>query len=495
MTTLSMRLRTISLLGTAAVLVGVLHVLTSSQALQPAVAHHNDAAHQPECSDGIDNDDDTHVDYPEDSDCSSPNDDFEVSYDHVRRVTRRHDEGAARIRLSVTDGKETALPEEVLKYRIGVQNLENHSVEVDLRTTVPAEFILHEVSGPHRKEGRKIVWDNIPLEAGQAREYFVIGNVERDTPDYYALRLRATAGRAVATDHTTIGAQSLVNNSLTLTLTDGRRNVRPGELLTYEVHLDNSAGLLITNLDVNAGLPNHTEFISSSDGGYWTGSSIYWKNLTVAPAGKRVLHYTVRVRNGAPVGTQVRAGVVASGNEAYDVNDIGAGEVYASNRAPLPKRNALVKYSNKSEVQPGQTVTYVVSLRNTTDWPFRNVSIHDEFQAAYMTPVSLQNGEVQGNKIHWHVPQIAPGQEWKASYTMRVHGNVPHGMFINNQVSASGEGLEKLSTSERVYSYRVGVLRKLPRTGAGMDGILLTLNALFGLVPAYAVARRKMFIG
>ena len=385
--------------------------------------------------------------------------------------------------LSVTDGKVFAVPNELLTYRILVTNREKHARDITVRAELPAQFVVHEITGSHRKDVRKIMWEDMAFEPKETRELVVTGHVERNAPAYFPLRFRVYSGIEVATDTTTVDEEGNQFGALVVSLTDAQTSAVPGQELTYRILLENTASTLLTNLDLNASLPQYAEFVGADEGGAWLGNGVFWKGLTVSPAGSRALQYTVRVRSDAPVGSTLRAGVSAEGREAFDITDIGTVAVGATVQERT-ERNALSKTADRREVRPGDLVSFTISLQNTTEQPFVNVTVEDRFDAAQMRVVGgAADATLNEGMLQWRIPRIEPGRTWSAQYQMQVHPDLPHGAELHNVVSASGEGLENLSLTERIYVSNLGVITGLPKSGASLDVLFLLLTGLLGLAP------------
>ena len=394
--------------------------------------------------------------------------------------------------ISVTDGQEYAEKEEVLTYRILVTNKEYSPQTIDLRSQISQHFIVHEVSGPHNKDGRQIEWSNLHFEPKETREFFVTGHIERDTPSEFTLKFNVSSGKELAVDHTTVGLRDFITKTLNVSINDGYQLARNGDVLTYEVYMENATDVLVTNLDVNASVPGFSEFVSADAGGQWDGSGVHWTDLTIAPFGSRILTFAVRIRSDAPLGTSLRAGVLANGNEAYDITDVGSYVIGASSVAA--NTPMLSKVADRSEVRPGDSVGYTVILRNTTNTPFTNVYIEDRFDGRVMRVTEATSGNIDVGSITWNVPVIAPGEAWTATYRVQIHPKAPHGVQLNNVVSAKGEGMESLSLTERVFTSQVGVITQLPKSGVAMDSIFLLITSLMGIAPVGMQLKRKLVL-
>ncbi|MDD3896733.1 MAG: hypothetical protein PHU04_02710 [Candidatus Peribacteraceae bacterium] len=582
MTTARERIRTIGILCIILAGIALLHALSAANTGTPAQAL------AVECSDGIDNDGDGDVDFPDDTNCDSPDDNFEgptqsgirltltdgketaapgdnLTYSillsttgldpqvvdvrftmpeyvtlisasdlgfvqgtfihwpqvtvfpqnprklsinvHVNPTAKDGDALSARVAaigteatdtttiaeetvpasnwttISVTDGKTVTAPEEILTYRIVVTNRETIKRDITVRAQVPTTFVLHEVTGNHRKSSQSIVWDSLEFGPKETREFFVTGHVDRNVADNYALTFSVSTGKYVVKDTTTIRRQGKdVIDALRISLNDDQQIATNGQILEYEVRLENPTNKLVTNLEVNAGLPNYTEFVDAMEGGEWTGSSVFWKGLTVSPFGSRILHFAVRVRSDAPLGAAIRAGAVAMGQEAYDVTEVGTTRIGMRNVQAPSKALPFQKRADSSEVRPGGTVGFTITLKNTTSHPMRNITIQDKFdaQALRMLESTKNTTDVRNGIATWNIAELQPGQSWSVQYRMQVNPSVAHGVRLTNVATVSGEGLEELSLTERVQTVHIGVLTKLPKSGASLDLLFLLFTGIFG---------------
>src|SRR5438067_1404698 len=108
-----------------------------------------EAAHAdyPQCSDGIDNDHDGRIDYPEDPDCTSMNDDSES-----------HDPG---VFVTVTDGRDTVMPGGVLIYQITLKQQRSDVELVDVSFHVPAQNSIESASDDGSISNAGVVWRKV----------------------------------------------------------------------------------------------------------------------------------------------------------------------------------------------------------------------------------------------------------------------------------------------------------------------------------------------
>ena len=399
------------------------------------------------------------------------------------------------IKLTVSDGKTYVQPGEINSYILTAQNTSRTPQQTTIHTTLPPELnFLYATSG-HTRSNRNLSWNDITIAPGETLQFEIRGYVEHDAADFDVIQLRIAAGAAQARDTTSIHRNALppTGGSINLSVNDGFQEAVPGDMLTYEIHLQNNTPNLGTEIDINNAIPSYTEFVSATEGGYWTGKNVRWEGLTVSPHGDRRLHVTARVRSDAPLGTRLANRVSAEGQHAVDETvisgtSVGAGVSQAGRQVVLSKR------ADRSEVRPGDTVNYTVTLRNNGHLPLHNVLVEDRMDTRYMQIVSGDRGTLDGDRIIWKVSHVAPGETWETRYAVRIHPGTPHGSELKNIVTARGNGMEQVSLTERVMSVNLGVISTLPPTGAPIDAIALGIIGLAGAFQTIGTKRKLLAV-
>ena len=477
------RLRTVALLGLAALIITTAHTAAVGLPAQTSLAQ------TVECSDGIDNDHDGWTDYPNDGGCEGFLDENEIQgiYGDRDPVHFPEPSDIAPLFITVGDGRDFAEPGELLHYDIVVDNAEGQDRTFELRTQLPAELSLEAVTEDPMIDVRSLIWSDQFIRAGESRSYGVAARIVTGTADLQALRVRAYAGQAIGTDTTSI-FRGVVPAAFSVAVSDGAAYAMPGDVLEYEIAIHNAETKLATEVDVDAALPQYTEFVAASEGGTWTGNGIRWNNLTVSPKGDRLLGLKLRIRSDAPIGTAVQFVANVKGHQGVDITEVAV----ASDVAPQTENATVLlrKSADRTEVRPGETITYTVYLRNTTDHEIQSLTVEDRLDLRYMQVVGGDAGAMQGDRIVWTIPALASSEDWQVRYTVRVAEGTPHGAELLNVVSVSGEGMENISLTQRVFTARISVVSTLPPAGAPLDLLFLLGSSIAALAPTVALRKR-----
>ncbi|MEI8230330.1 MAG: hypothetical protein WCG83_04275 [Candidatus Peregrinibacteria bacterium] len=396
------------------------------------------------------------------------------------------------LKVTVSNGVDFAAPTDSLRYIITVGNPTSGDRTFTLSAQMPTYFSLLAATGRFTNDTNTLSWRNELIRAGESVTYEVTGTIFRDAPEFYAMVFSVNIDGHIANDTTIIKKKDIIAD-FDVSLSDGQENAAPGSLLTYQVRLTNNEDALASELPVTVAFPTYLEFVSAENGGVWTGNSIRWSNVTVSPHGARALTFAAHVRTDAPIGSVLRTSAESNGLVGVDTTVVDTGVQTPVVAAPVTGPTALLrKVADRSEVRPGDTVGYTVMLRNSSDHPFQNVRIEDRFDPSLMTVVGGERGQMQNNTLVWTVPTIAPGETWKVRYVVRISENAPHGSTIDNVVSASGEGLETISLTERVTTTQLDVVRRMPPTGAAFDQIFLVLAGSLSVAQTFLFKKRRL---
>ena len=401
--------------------------------------------------------------------------------------------------VSITDGKTYVASETNLTYVITAQNLTRDPRTTIVQALIPQSVNLLAIPNAASYAGHKLVWNDVAFAPGEEKKLSFEVHVPR-RQNYYPIYLRALAGSATASDNTVIYT-GFVPGVLDLSISADKSQARPGDLITYTVIVTNPTNQLATAAKIDAAMPIYGEFVSVTEGGFWDGKTIHWLGMQIAPQGKRVLNFTVRVRSDAPIGKQLQGtattdGITDGTTTTVALYSIGAGgrNSYISGNgyvAPAPQTAVLLrKTADRSEVVPGGTVGYTITVQNTLLHVIRSAVVTDSFNPTYLSVQNTGNASVMGQGLmQWKLPDLAPGQIWTAHYTLAIAKNAPHALSVNNIARITGPDVGDASINERVTITRTGVMTQLPATGAPMDILLALMFSPLALAGAFAQRR------
>ncbi len=395
----------------------VLLVVTMFSGLFSLTTEHVGAADRAQCADGIDNDTDGRVDYPQDDDCESLDDDFEGR-------------GTSGLFISVRDDKETVAPGGAITYAITLKQQRDDARVINISLNVPYQVTMASASDGGALSPGRVTWTNVSVYKNVTRTLTVQANLDPNTPEGHLIVARAIAQGTEATD-TTLVERTVApdTQALKVSLTDGKEYARPGEILNYTLKVRNDS-TLSNKSNVSLEVPWNAEFLSATDGYRKKTNNITWPNVTFEPKEEKTFQFSVklddRVQDRFVYRTRAYAGIA----NAVDQTIIRVGLPYNSITSSIT--------DNRSTVEVGQELTYVATIRNNSDVVGTNVSI-DASIPHYAEFVSAsEGGKFDGTNIRWLIFQIAPNDSREVKYVIRVRPDAPLGSQLLAGISADG---------------------------------------------------------
>lgn len=100
--------------------------------------------------------------------------------------------------------------------------------------------------------------------------------------------------------------------------------------------------------------------------------------------------------------------------------------------APFPPEpnTSIDKSADTATADPGDLITYTLTYKNTGDTDLEKVTITDDYDQRYMTPVDVGDGVVADGKIAWDRFNLLVGETRTITYTMRVAVDMPDGTTV-----------------------------------------------------------------
>src|SRR3989338_9241100 len=395
--------------------------------------------------------------------------------------------------VTITDGKDTIASKDAVQYSIRVKNVGTQDRTYTLRVNLPEVVSFLSASDGYLRRNGSIDWINDILQPGQSADYTISGVIDDDAAGFYAIRVSAnTGGVNERASDTTIVHQGPVPADFNVGVSADRESALPGDEVTYNITLTNRSNALATHVNLTNALPPYVEFVSASEGGTFTGANeVRFDDMTVSPGGKRLFSVTGRLRKDTPLGITLINSVFVAGHRATALVQVEDGGVA---QAPTQNKNVFLrKTADRSEVRPGDTITYTILLRNTTGKVLTNLTVKDRMDDQYMTLKSgAEDAVLENDEMLWTIDRLEVGESWQRRYTVAIAKNVPQGVSLNNVVSVGGADIASLSLTERVVAANLPVFTGMPPTGAGMDAIFVGLTSMLGAGQLFLFKRKKL---
>jgi len=244
-----------------------------------------------------------------------------------------------------------------------------------------------------------------------------------------------TIGGAVqGTGASTIAIPTAADVTLTKALTGESGSIagvaEPGETLTYTITLTNSGGADAFNVGVVDPLDANVAFVSASNGGALSGSTVTWSGLTVPGNGSLVLTIAVTVADPIPDGTtQVLNLVYVTGTTPPDCTapQLPAGCVDTPTPGAIRIAKALVAESGSQAgiAEPGETLTYSITLTNDGGSAVTGYGVSDPLDANVGFVSADHGGADHGGVVEWSNLTIPAGGNLVLQVVVQVADPLP----------------------------------------------------------------------
>ncbi len=396
------------------------------------------AADRAQCADGLDNDNDNFLDYPQDDDCQSLDDDFEGR-------------GTSGVFVTVRDDKDTVAPGGAVNYVITLrQQRDAHRVLDTVTFDIPHQVTLASASDGGALSPGRVTWRNVSVHRDSTRSLTVQANINPNAREGLLIVSRVLTQGAEASDTTLVErAVQPQAEALKISLTDNREYAQPGEVLNYVIRVRNDANVSNTS-NVSVELPSDLEFYSATEGYTRKTSNITWANVSFEPQQEKTFLLAAklyeRVQDRFVFRTRAYAGVA----NAVDQTVIRVGLPYDAISASIT--------DNRETVEAGQELRYVVTVRNNSDVVGTNVSV-DASVPRFTEIVSIgDGGKWDGSNVRWLLFPIAPKDSREVSFVIRVRPDAPLGSQLLAGVSADGSAVER-DTTQVVEKSTEGVVK------------------------------------
>lgn len=396
----SMVTRKLSAVGVAAFLtLGVVAPL-----MQPLGA----GAAFPECHDGYDNDGDGRIDYPQDAQCVSLDDDFEGG------------SGSTATFVNVTDGRDEISAGDSLTYIITLRQDRDDARSVNVDFTLPPQATVAYASDGGSVSTQSVRWNSVTVYRNSVRTLTVHVIVNPYAAGNNLIVARVVSDASQATDTTLVRSNTYPypNVRAQLTITDNQTQAVPGQALDYVVTLRNPTAVEYRD-DVRVALGANLSVTDVFDGGERVSpTEVLYRTVSVGANSTRTLRFRgviePRSRRFTFVDATARSGAFTSVDRTTVRSDI------------YPNANFTISLTDgRTTANRGDVITYTIRVDNRTGTadPHTFVTaalpMHTEFVSA------TEGGVYDGNNVRWQNFLTSANGSRTLTYAVRVRQDAP----------------------------------------------------------------------
>lgn len=120
----------------------------------------------------------------------------------------------------------------------------------------------------------------------------------------------------------------------------------------------------------------------------------------------------------------------------------------------------VTKTADRSEAQPGDAVTYTITVTNRTNATLRNLRVYDSFIDTQLSITNRDGATTSPNQLLWTRTQLAAFATATFRYNARLSSSLANGNIVRNTVLASADGV-----TTRMAEYDLHILSTAPQTG------------------------------
>ena len=229
-------------------------------------------------------------------------------------------------------------------------------------------------------------------------------------------------------------------------------DIEPGDILRYTIVLINNgkqpSGTLQVSDPVDGDLDQITKVSGGSNGSYDAGTHTVLWSVPSLPGGggKAVLSFDARVKPGLPNGTALDNTASVTGQELPEPLQLTANTKVKANPVISLFTN-VVTSSGGADFEPGDTVTYTITVHNTGNGAVENAQLITTYDPV-LEIKDVAGGKVNGQQVTWDLADFAPGPAKKIVVTATLKASIKQGTQVSNQVELTGGGLSAKTLSD-----------------------------------------------
>ncbi len=204
----------------------------------------------------------------------------------------------------------------------------------------------------------------------------------------------------------------------------------PGEILTYRITVANVGSIDAFNIGISDQLDGNTSFLDASHGGSHAAGIVTWSGLTVPAEGAVQLQVRVQVADPLPPSTlQVANLAFETGTTPPPCPPAGEQCVVTPTPAAVAVNKELVAEDGSVPglAEPGEQLTYQITLANSGGSPAQNYALVDVLDANTVFVSASHGGIHSGGLVNWTGLTVPANGNLQVSVTVQVVDPLPVG--------------------------------------------------------------------
>ncbi|MFA7681891.1 MAG: hypothetical protein WCX61_02575, partial [Candidatus Peribacteraceae bacterium] len=384
--------------------------------------------------------------------------------------------------ISKTDNRTTVQLGEILTYEITVTNTSAvDATNVTVTDTLPVHTTYLSSTNGGQHNGGAVTWSGLSVSAGQTITLQVQVTVSQSAPVQFQLTNTAFVGGAQASDTTVVEAPAQLQADVRISKT-GPQSVERGNTVSYTLSVTNDGPDAAKNVIVSDVIPAGLTFnASASDTGcIQQGTSVLCNNIASLASGAHQDYHVVFTVSAAAQCDSVitNTGAVSISNTDPNESNNVSQAVQTTVTCPGQPTFTISKTDSRTTVQPGETLTYVITVTNTSAINATNVVVTDSLPVHTTYLSSTNGGQHNGGVMVWTIPSIPAQQQVQLSVTVQVSTTAPNGWQLTNTAFVDGiPGQDTTVVQSGGTQHDIGIVKTGPTTVQVGQTVIYTLTA------------------
>lgn len=348
------------------------------------------------------------------------------------------------------DHKQVVLPGESLTYDLTVSNLATASASTGVVVTdkLPANVSFVSATDGGTESNGTVTWNLGTLAAQEVKVIHVTVTVAQSAKGNDTVTNVATldSDNGCTDDPSTpVDECSSIDvdyvPAISVTKTDGKTIVKPGEELVYTITATNSSDFDAPSVTVQDTLPANVTFKSADNAGTEVGGVVSWDLGTLAAKSNKVVTVTVTVNADVKPGDKVANGAtIDSDGKCWDDPATPQDECNGSDIDDVTPPISIVKDDHKQVVLPGESLTYDLTVTNGSATIDATGVIVTDTLPVNTTFVSASDGGTQADGIvTWNLGGLAKNESKVIRVTVTVNADVVGNDSVTNVASITSD--------------------------------------------------------